>query len=103
MTDTSFEDRLPQPLPKGTRVAHKIGSYGDIFSDAGIVFPRGSNGTRDAYFIVVIAAGTTEGTARSAIQDMSLTAYRSLTEPPDQTNRLKAAQKPQTSPRETPR
>ncbi|MCA1687509.1 MAG: class A beta-lactamase-related serine hydrolase, partial [Actinobacteria bacterium] len=35
MTNTSFEDRLPQPLPEGTRVAHKIGSYGDTFSDAG--------------------------------------------------------------------
>ena len=81
MTDTSFEDRLPQPLPEGARVAHKIGSYGDTFSDAGIVFPRGSNGTRDAYFIVVIAADTSEWTARSAIQDMSLTTYRSLGEP----------------------
>jgi beta-lactamase class A len=81
MTDTSYEDRLPQPLPEGVRVAHKIGSYRDTFSDAGIVFPRGSNGTRDAYFIVVIAADTTEWTARSAIQDMSLTTYRSLGEP----------------------
>jgi beta-lactamase class A len=81
MTDTSFEDRLPQPLPEGARVAHKIGSYGDTFSDAGIVFPRGSNGTRDAYFIVVIAAGTTESIARSAIQVVSLTTYRSLGEP----------------------
>jgi beta-lactamase class A len=38
MTDTSFEDRLPQPLPERTRVAHKIGSYESTFSDAGIVF-----------------------------------------------------------------
>ena len=82
MTNTSFEDRLPQPLPEGTRVAHKIGSYGDIFSDAGVVFPEGSRGAEDAYFIVVIAADTTEWTARSAIQDMSLATYRSLGEPP---------------------
>jgi beta-lactamase class A len=81
MTDTSFEDRLPQPLPEGTRVAHKIGSYGDTFSDAGIVFPKGSHGTEGAYFIVVIAGDTTEGTARSGIQDMSLTTYRLLGEP----------------------
>jgi beta-lactamase class A len=81
MTGTSYEDRLPQPLPEAARVAHKIGSYRDTFSDAGIVFPRGSNDTRDAYFIVVIATDTTESTARSAIQDMSLTAYRSLAEP----------------------
>jgi hypothetical protein len=42
MTNTSFEDRLPQPLPEGARVAHKIGSYGDTFSDAGLVFTEGS-------------------------------------------------------------
>jgi beta-lactamase class A len=35
MTNTSFEDRLPEPLPEGTRVAHKIGSYESTFSDAG--------------------------------------------------------------------
>ena len=85
MTDTSFEDRLPEPLPEGARVAHKIGSYGDTFSDAGVVFPNGSsngsNATSEAYFIVVIAADTTEQTARSAIQHMSLTTYRLLGEP----------------------
>ena len=78
MTDTSFKDRLPQPLPEGARVAHKIGSYKDTFSDAGIIFPEGSQSTRDAYFIVVIAADTTEQTARSAIQSMSLAAYKSF-------------------------
>jgi beta-lactamase class A len=79
MTDTSFEDRLPHLLPEGARVAHKIGSYRDTFSDAGIVFPHGSE---DAYFVVVMAADTTEQTARSAIQDISLVTYRLLREPP---------------------
>jgi beta-lactamase class A len=78
MTNTSFEDRLPQLLPEGTRVAHKIGSYGDTFSDAGIVFPEGSQKAEDAYYIVVIVGDTTEWTARSAIQEMSLAAYESL-------------------------
>ena len=85
MTDTSFEDRLPQPLPEGARVAHKIGSYHDTFSDAGMVFPEGSRSARDAYFVVVIAADTTEQTARSAIQSISLAAYNSFAatrEPP---------------------
>jgi beta-lactamase class A len=81
MTNTDFEDRLPQPLPEGTRVAHKIGSYGTTFSDAGVVFPEGSRSTRDAYFIVVIAEGTSEGAARYAIQDMSLTTYQLLNGP----------------------
>jgi beta-lactamase class A len=78
MTGTSFEDRLPQPLPERARVAHKIGSLGDTFSDAGLVFPEGS---QDAYYIVVIAGDTTEWTARSAIQDMSLAAYEFLANP----------------------
>ena len=80
MTDTSFEDRLPQPLPKGTRVAHKIGSYGSTFGDAGLVFPEGSRDARDAYFMVVIASDTGESTARAAMQEMSLVTYRSLSE-----------------------
>jgi beta-lactamase class A len=83
MTNTSFEDRLPQPLPEGTRVAHKIGSYSDTFSDAGVVFPEGSQSVEDAYFIVVIAQDTTEWTARSGIQDMSLVAYQLLGEAPN--------------------
>ncbi len=78
MTNTSFEDHLPQPLPEGTRVAHKIGFYGDTFSDAGLVFPEGSEDASDAYYIVVIAGDTTEYQARAAIQDMSLAAYESL-------------------------
>jgi beta-lactamase class A len=81
MTNTSFEDRLPEPLPEETRVAHKIGSYGDTFSDAGIVFPRGSRGAEDAYFIVMIAGDTTEWTTRSSIQRISLATYRLLGEP----------------------
>jgi len=81
MTNTSFEDRLPQPLPEGASVAHKIGSYGDTFSDAGLVFPEGSQDVEDAYYIVVIASDTTEWTARSAIQDMSLVAYKALANP----------------------
>jgi beta-lactamase class A len=79
MTDTSFEDRLPEPLPEDARVAHKIGSYGDTFSDAGLVFPEGSSDVSDAYYIVVIVGDTDEWTARSAIQEMSLAAYESLT------------------------
>ena len=81
MTNTSFEDRLPQPLPEGARVAHKIGSYENTFSDAGLVFPEGSQDVEDAYHIVVIAGDTTEWTARSAIQEMSLAAYDSLANP----------------------
>ena len=81
MTNTDFEDRLPEPLPEGTRVAHKIGSYGDTFGDAGLVFPEGSR--EEAYFVVVVTDGVTEAEARSAMQDVSLAAYESLVEPAD--------------------
>jgi beta-lactamase class A len=77
MTNTSFEDRLPQPLPEGTRVSHKIGYYGSTFADAGIVFPEGA---RDAYLMVVIASETSVSASRAATQEMSLATYRILSE-----------------------
>ncbi len=81
MTNTSFEDRLPQPLPKGSRVAHKIGSYESTFSDAGIVFPEESGDTDQEYYIVVFSEGPTEEEARETIQDISLAAYQALSRP----------------------
>src|ERR671913_2318463 len=78
MTNTSFEDRLPQLLPEETRVAHKIGSYETTFSDAGIVFPEESGGTGREYYIVVFSEGASEGEAREAIQDISLVTYRAF-------------------------
>jgi hypothetical protein len=81
MTNTSFEDRLPQPLPEGTRVSHKIGYYGTTFADAGVVFPEGARDTRDAYFMVVITSDTSESASRFATQEMSLATYRKLSEP----------------------
>jgi len=78
MTNTSFENRLSGPLPEGTLVAHKIGSYESTFSDAGIVFPGGRDGAGQEYYIVVFCEGATEGEARGTIQDISVAAYRSL-------------------------
>jgi beta-lactamase class A len=82
MTGTSFEDRLPGPLPEGARVAHKIGSWETTFSDAGVVFPEGTDGTDQGYYVVVFSEGATEATARETIQEVSLEAYRALA-PPD--------------------
>jgi beta-lactamase class A len=79
MTNTSFEDHLPQPLPKRTRVAHKIGFYGGTFSDAGIVFlDEGGGAGQEYYIIVIFSEGAPEGEAREAIQDISLAAYRTI-------------------------
>lgn len=81
MTGTSFEDRLPDPLPEGTRVAHKIGSWETTFSDAGVVFPEGT-GADERYYVVAFSEGATEDAARETIRDVSLEAYRALA-PPD--------------------
>jgi beta-lactamase class A len=79
MTNTSFEDHLPQPLPERTRVAHKIGFYGDTFSDAGIVFLDERSGAGQEYYIIaVFSEGAPEGKAKEAIQAISLAAYRTL-------------------------
>jgi beta-lactamase class A len=86
MQNTDFEDRLPQPLPEGTQVSHKIGYYGSTFADAGVIFPQGAKDTKDAYFIVVMASETGWGTSRAATQEMSLATYRTLSEPEDAPN-----------------
>ena len=86
MANTDFEDRLPQPLPEGTRVSHKIGYYGSTFADAGAVFPEGSRDAKDAYFIVVMASETSEFASRAATQEMSLATYRILSDPEDEAN-----------------
>jgi beta-lactamase class A len=78
MTNTSFEDRLPQPLPEETRVAHKIGSYEITFSDAGIVFPEESGGTGQEYYIVVFSEDAPKEEARETIQDISLATYQAF-------------------------
>jgi beta-lactamase class A len=78
MTNTSFENRLPQTLPEETRVAHKIGSYESTFSDAGIVFPKGRGATNQEYYIVIFSEGAPEREATETIQGISLAAYQAL-------------------------
>ena len=78
MTDTSFEDRLPGPLPEETRVAHKIGSYESTFSDAGIVFPEEGGFEGQEYYIIVFCEGAAQGEAIETIRDISLAAYQAL-------------------------
>jgi beta-lactamase class A len=77
MTHTSFEDRLPRPLPEETRVVHKIGSYESTFSDAGIVFPEES-GKGQEYYIVVFSEGAAQGESIETIREISLATYRAL-------------------------
>lgn len=81
MTGTHLEDRIPAGLPPGVRVAHKTGSYIDSVGDAGIVFYKDRDGAEKHYFIVVLAGGTDEATARHAMQEMSRASYEALAEP----------------------
>jgi beta-lactamase class A len=76
MTGTSYEGRLPEPLPDDVRVAHKVGTLGDTYSDAGIVFDE--NAEASGYYIVVISSGVEEGVAEEAIRRMSLATHEAL-------------------------
>jgi beta-lactamase class A len=78
MTNTSFEDRLPRPLPEETRVAHKIGSYESTFSDAGMVFPTEGGGEGQEYYIIVFCEGAAQEEAIETIQDISLATYQAF-------------------------
>src|SRR5918998_1501491 len=78
MTNTTFEGRLPQPLPEETRVAHKIGSYESTFSDAGVVFPKESGGKGQEYYMVAFCEGAAQEEAIETIQDISLATYQAF-------------------------
>ena len=79
MTETHLEDRIPEKLPLEARVAHKTGSYGDNFGDAGVVFYEDSRGAVKRYYLVVLAEDAAEYEARDAIQNISLAVYEALT------------------------
>ncbi|MBV9455402.1 MAG: serine hydrolase [Rubrobacter sp.] len=78
MTQTDFEDRIPEKLPTDVRVAHKTGSYSDNFGDAGVVFYKDDQGVERHYYLAVLAKGASEYDARDAIQQMSLAVYEVL-------------------------
>jgi beta-lactamase class A len=81
MTDTVNEDRIPEPLPEDVRVAHKFGSYGDSFGDAGVVFYETPDGAEKRYFLVVLSEGAGEAEARETMREVSLATYEAFTEP----------------------
>lgn len=67
MTNTDFEDRLPQPLPKYVEVAHKIGTEArGVVNDAAIVVLPGH-----PYVLTVFSEGTAESEATTALQKIS--------------------------------
>ena len=78
MTETSFEDRIPERLPEDVRVAHKTGSYEGNFGDAGVVFYKDSQGEARRYYLAVLSEGTGEYEARDVIQKISLAVYQAI-------------------------
>jgi beta-lactamase class A len=51
-----LNDGIPAGLPAGTRVAHKTGSIGGLYHDAGVVLPS----TGASYVLVVLTQGLDE-------------------------------------------
>lgn len=74
LTDTTTEDRLPEPLPKDITVAHKIGTWPETnaYHDCGVVF------TKDPYVICVMSEKAPYQEAVETIQEVSRTIYESL-------------------------
>ncbi|NIT03871.1 hypothetical protein GTO10_02980 [Candidatus Saccharibacteria bacterium] len=54
LTDTEFEDRIPQGVPEEVRVAHKIGTLAGVYSDAGIVYAE------DSFVLVIMTKDAQE-------------------------------------------
>lgn len=66
----SQNDRIPQGVPEGTIVAHKIGSWQDTYQDIGIVY-----GEKVTYIIVILNRNTTASEARNKISAISSLAW----------------------------
>jgi beta-lactamase class A len=62
LAQQEFNEGIPAGLPAGTRVAHKTGSFSNVYHDAAVVDPAG----REPYVLVVLTQGldeTTDGPA----------------------------------------
>lgn len=69
LTETIWEERIPAGLPKGIRVAHKIGSEVGVVSDAGIVFDQ------KPFIVVIMSQGVNEIEAKKALPEISKMIY----------------------------
>lgn len=59
-------DRIVAGVPQGTRVAHKVGNWNDVWQDAGIVY-----GNSEQYVLVVLNRNTSIHDAQQTIQAIS--------------------------------
>ncbi len=65
LTKTIFEDRIPQAIPTGIRVAHKVGTEIGVVSDAGVVFGK------FPYVISILSEGVAQDEAKIILPEIS--------------------------------
>lgn len=69
LTETIWEDRIPAGIPKGIKVAHKIGTEVGVISDAGIVFAE------KPFILVILSENVNEIEAKKALPEISKKIY----------------------------
>ncbi len=69
LENTIFNDRLPVKLPKGIKVAHKIGNYQEAVNDVGIVY------TAKPYVIAVMTKNANLSGVNNVIATISKMVY----------------------------
>ncbi len=69
LENTIFNDRIPKLLPKGTRIAHKIGNYVGALHDVGIVF------TDKPYAVAIMTKNIYEKESYDVIASISRKVY----------------------------
>ncbi len=69
LTKTIWEDWIPAGIPKGIRVAHKIGSEVGVVSDAGIVFAK------KPFILVIMTENVNEIEAKKALPEITKKVY----------------------------
>jgi beta-lactamase class A len=71
LTETNFSDKLPGPLPKNIKVAHKIGVYNkdSLFQDCGIVYAP------NRPYLLCMISKSTDSEATRRMNDVSKLIY----------------------------
>lgn len=71
LATTRFDNRIAAGVPRGVRVAHKIGSRPAVVHDVGLVFVPGR-----PFVLAVFSSGVDEKAAERVIQRVAREAYR---------------------------
>jgi beta-lactamase class A len=69
LLNTEFNDRIPALLPKGVKVAHKIGTQVEVVNDVGIIFAE------NPYILSVMSKDVNEDEAPEVLANISKKVY----------------------------